>query len=92
MDWIESALSKEQKNILQNKTRNTCILASAGSGKTRTLVYLLSRDLDNGIAPNEIVAFTFTEKAADELLARVYSLVKSNLPVCSLQKWGNLAT
>jgi len=85
MDWIESALSEEQKKILNNKTHDACILASAGSGKTRTLVYLLAMDLANGITPNEIVAFTFTEKAADELLARVYSLTKSKLPQISLE-------
>jgi len=85
MYWVESALSEEQKAVLKNKSLNACILASAGSGKTRTLVYLLAMDLASGIAPDEIVAFTFTERAAEELLARIHSLIKSNLPQASLE-------
>jgi len=79
-DWILDSLSDEQQKPLSGNTQNTCILASAGSGKTNTLVHLIAKDLSDGIDPSEIIAFTFTEKAADELLARIYLLVRKMLP------------
>jgi len=45
-------------------------LASAGTGKTTTLVGQLTRFLDAGIAPDRILATTFTKKAAEELVER----------------------
>ena len=84
-EWIISGLSEEQRAILTCSRSKTCILASAGSGKTRTLVHLICADLANGIAPKSIVAFTFTEKAADELLSRTHSLVRKNLPDLSIE-------
>ncbi|MBI4332455.1 MAG: ATP-dependent helicase [Chloroflexi bacterium] len=55
-------------------------MASAGSGKTRTLVHLICADLAKGVAPASIVAFTFTEKAAHELLSRTHALIKRHFP------------
>jgi DNA helicase-2/ATP-dependent DNA helicase PcrA len=70
----------EDKTEATTMVKNTCILAGAGSGKTRTLVQLIVEDLKNGIPPTNIVAFTFTKKAADELLVRVINAVKQDLP------------
>jgi len=78
-DWIASALSREQRRPVTRTTANVCILAAAGSGKTRTLVHLLAADLASGIPASGIVAFTFTEKAAEELLARIHILAKMHL-------------
>ncbi len=78
--WIADSLSSEQLAPFQRKTRNASILAAAGSGKTRTLVHLVAADLAAGVPPESIVAFTFTEKAADELLARIHVLVAMRLP------------
>jgi len=78
--FVRSALSAEQQAPFERKTSNASILAAAGSGKTRTLVHLLAEDLARGIPANGIIAFTFTEKAADELLARVYWLAAQHLP------------
>jgi len=80
VDWILSALSDEQQAPLAQPNNHTCILAAAGSGKTRTLVHLLAADLMKGVAPTEIIAFTFTEKAADELRARIYMLAANHMP------------
>lgn len=77
---IIASLSREQQKAFERKTRNACILAAAGSGKTRTLVSLLVADLAKGIPPENIICFTFTEKAAEELLARVHTLVREDLP------------
>ena len=78
--WIADALSCEQKRPLLRATPNSVVLAGAGSGKTRTLVHMLLHDLANGVPTESIVAFTFTEKAADELLARVHSVASTKLP------------
>src|SRR2546428_13717883 len=84
-DWIAAALSKEQKLPFAAGTSNhASILAAAGSGKTRTLIHLLADDLCSGIPSSGIIAFTFTDKAADELLARIHVLGKEKMPTVDL--------
>ena len=51
----------------------TLINASAGSGKTYTLTRLLAERLEEGLDPSQVIATTFTVKAADELSQRVRS-------------------
>lgn len=84
LPWIKAALSDEQLVSLSHDDHHACILASAGSGKTRTLVFSVLRDLAAGIPPSGIVAFTFTEKAADELLTRIHALAREHLPAIDL--------
>ena len=83
-DWITSALSREQRKPFEKKSQNAVILAAAGSGKTHTLTHLLANELVYGNPASSIIAFTFTEKAANELLARVHHLVRTNIPSVSL--------
>lgn len=79
-NWITSNLTKEQSTPLFRAERHACIFASAGSGKTRTLVHMIANDLASGIDPANIIAFTFTERAAEELAARIQALVQTHLP------------
>jgi len=51
------------------------VVAGAGSGKTRTLVYRVARLIEQGVAPGSILLLTFTRKAAAEMLRRAASLV-----------------
>ena len=82
--WIAAALSEEQKLPFAGTRNHASILAAAGSGKTRTLIHLLAEDLCSGIPGSGVVAFTFTDKAAEELLARIHVLGKEKMPTVDL--------
>jgi DNA helicase-2/ATP-dependent DNA helicase PcrA len=51
------------------------VIAGAGSGKTRTLVYRVARLVESGVNPGHILLLTFTRKAAEEMLRRASLLV-----------------
>jgi DNA helicase-2/ATP-dependent DNA helicase PcrA len=53
------------------------IIAGAGTGKTRTLVYRVAHLLEKGIRPERILLLTFTRRSAQEMLARAERLVGS---------------
>ncbi len=54
------------------------VIAGAGSGKTRVIVYRVAFMMENGINPDDILLLTFTRKAAREMLGRVQQLLKDN--------------
>ncbi len=51
------------------------VIAGAGSGKTRTLVYRLAYMVERGIRPDDVLLLTFTRRAAEEMLRRAAALV-----------------
>ncbi len=54
------------------------VIAGAGSGKTRTLVYRVARLLEQGVAPEQILLLTFTRKSAQEMLWRAGRLLNDS--------------
>lgn len=66
-----SRLNEEQYAAAASPHSKNLIIASAGTGKTSTIVGRIGHLLSNGIAPNEILLLTFTNKAAAEMVARV---------------------
>ena len=64
-------LSKIQKKIVESKEPYILVNSCAGSGKTRCLVHRLQHLLNIGVAPSKIVAITFTNAAAEEILDRI---------------------
>ena len=73
-------LTDAQTNAVLHAGRNLQIIACAGSGKTevvaRRVAHLLTRNNDDRLKPRNIVAFTFTDKAAAELKERVLRRMK----------------
>lgn len=71
-----SELNPKQKEAAEHPEGPLLIVAGAGSGKTRTLTNRLFQLIKNGAAPENIIAITFTNKAADEMRDRVDKLIK----------------
>ena len=68
---LNDELTAEQRAAVTDPSTEVRCLACAGSGKSRTLAYRVAWLLDQGVDPRSIVAFTFTEKAADSIKLRV---------------------
>ena len=68
-------LSPEQKQVVIDKNNNQIISAGAGSGKTRVLTYKIAYLILTGVKPSEILALTFTNKAANEMKERIVKLL-----------------
>ena len=66
-----STLNEEQLSAATAPIGNNLIIASAGTGKTSTIVGRIAHLLENGTDPSKILLLTFTNKAAGEMLARV---------------------
>lgn len=68
---LHSNLTDEQYAAVIDDSRNILCLACAGSGKSRTLAYKIAYLISKGEVPESIIAFTFTEKAAESIKRRV---------------------
>ncbi len=77
MDYLEK-LNKEQKEAVMHISGPCLVIAGAGSGKTKVLTTRIAHLISNGIKPYNILAITFTNKAAKEMKERLQTLIGDN--------------
>nr|MDQ3014945.1 UvrD-helicase domain-containing protein [bacterium] len=89
MHYLDS-LNPQQKEAVEHKDGPILILAGAGAGKTKAITFRILHLIKQGVAPKDILAITFTNKAAKEMKERVEKLLHEdkelNLPISFKEK------
>lgn len=68
-------LNQPQREAALHTQGPSMIIAGAGSGKTKTLTYRIAHLIEQGVDPFQILALTFTNKAAKEMKERIYAIL-----------------
>ncbi len=68
-------LNPAQLEAVRHREGPLLVIAGAGSGKTRTLIYRVARLIESGVPPGAVLLLTFTRRAAQEMLRRAEQLV-----------------
>jgi DNA helicase II / ATP-dependent DNA helicase PcrA len=71
VDPVDGGLDPEQRAAVFAPLGPVCILAGAGTGKTRTITHRIGRLISQGVPSNQVLAVTFTTRAAGELRSRL---------------------
>ncbi|MCM1265154.1 MAG: exodeoxyribonuclease V subunit gamma, partial [Candidatus Gastranaerophilales bacterium] len=79
MENILASLNKEQLSAVKTTKGSLLILAGAGSGKTKVLTSRIAYMVKNNISPREILAVTFTNKAAKEMKERLSGILGEDI-------------
>ena len=69
-------LNKSQYEAVMHDNGPALLLAGAGTGKTRTLIYRVAHLIESGVSPESILLLTFTNKAANEMKERAEKMLK----------------
>src|ERR1700693_320912 len=71
----DGELNASQLEVVKTLEGPVLVVAGAGSGKTRTLIYRLARLIESGVSPANILLLTFTRRAAQEMMRRASALI-----------------
>lgn len=85
-------LNDQQKNIVNKFSKNSMVVAGPGTGKTRTLSVLIAKQLEKGTRLKEILALTFSDKAATELRERVLEYFPQSFDQCWISTFHSFCT
>ena len=91
LDALKNELNPQQYAAVTTTEGPILIIAGAGSGKTRVITFRIAHMLDKGIPQSQILALTFTNKAAREMESRVKELTGKklqNLTVSTFHAFG----
>jgi DNA helicase-2/ATP-dependent DNA helicase PcrA len=74
-DQILASLDEEQRRVATSQSGPLCVLAGAGTGKTRAITHRIAYGVQAGmLSPQNVLALTFTSRAAGEMRTRLRDL------------------
>lgn len=83
-----SELNPQQEIAVQHVEGPLLVLAGAGSGKTRVVTHRIGRLIELGVLPSDILALTFTNKAAEEMKSRIRARQNAHVLACTFHSLG----
>ena len=85
-----NSLNEQQQIAVEHQDGPMLVLAGAGSGKTKVLTSRIATLIDKGVSPANILAITFTNKAAKEMKQRVYNMIGTDANYIQISTFHSL--